>query len=153
MTTDTKDAAGQALCETLGNLAFMFADPQDPDAPPSEPRNGLKVSLEFKGAAEGALELAIPENLAPEIAANILGCDEDDDEAITAARDSLREVLNITCGKLLPQLYGEDKLFDLSAPLIGEMNQTEWCEMQQDAGTVRYQVDEKPILVRLTISA
>jgi len=148
-----KDAAGQALCETLSKLAFIFADPQDPDAPPTEPQRGLLARLTFRGSVQGTLEMALTAPLGTEIAANILGCEPDDEEAEKASIDSVKEVLNVMCGQILPQLYGEDNLFDLSAPEIQEIDLTKWCEMQRDEKTARYQIDEKPVLVRLQLAS
>jgi hypothetical protein len=153
MSAEHKEEAGQALCDTLSKLAFMFADPQDEDAPPSEPKRALKVAVEFSGAKKGVLELMIPEPLCPEIAAGMLGCDPDDEQAVSASTDSLKELLNVVCGQLLPNIYGNDKLFDLGAPRIDEVNQAAWCELQRDEGTGRFQVDEHPLLVRLNVAA
>lgn len=153
MSVEHKDEAGKALCETLSKLAFLFADPQDEDCPPSEPKRALKVALDFSGAHKGTLELMVPEPLCPEIAAGILGCDPDDEQAVGSGADSLKELLNVVCGQLLPQIYGNDKLFDLGAPHIVEVNQTAWCELQRDESTGRFQVDEHPLLVRLQVAA
>ena len=92
MTETLKDTAGQALCETLSRLAFIFADPQDPDSPPTEPKRSLKARLSFRGSVQGTLEMALPAPLGIEIAANILGCEPDDEEAETACVDSVKEV-------------------------------------------------------------
>lgn len=148
-----KDAAGQALCETLSRLAFLFADPQDPDTPPAEPKTSLKARLAFKGSVQGTLEMALPSPLGTEIAANILGCEPDDEEAEKASVDSVKEVLNVMCGQILPQLFGEDKLFDLTAPEVEEMNLNEWCDLQRDEETARFQIDEQPVLVRLRLAS
>lgn len=153
MTATHKDAAGQALCETLSRIAFIFADPQDPDAPPTEPQSSLKARLSFKGSVQGTLEMALPAPLGTEIAANMLGCEPDDEEAAKASIDSVKEVLNVMCGQILPQLYGEHTLFDLTAPEVEEINLTDWCDLQRDEQTARFQIEEQPVLVRMCLAS
>jgi hypothetical protein len=110
----------QALAETaagtLEQLAFLFAYPSE---------GGLEASADdavgcrvcFEGARAGELWGAFARSLLPELAGNMLGL-----EAIeTVAEqqlDALREVMNVICGNLLPQISGPSAVFEIKRPEI-----------------------------------
>lgn len=60
--------------------------------------------MSFTGAMQGECLLMVPEALCPEIAANILGLDTDDELAAMRAQDALKELLNVTCARIAEKL-------------------------------------------------
>jgi hypothetical protein len=56
--------------------------------------------------------------VAPELAVNMLGLDDDVQVSPADQKDALREMLNIICGNLLPALAGDQAVFDIEAPEI-----------------------------------
>jgi len=106
--------------ETLEQLAFMFSfpDDMDPDAIWEESVTGCHVS--FTGHTPGGLLMLISSAALPELAANMLGLEEDETPPVDQQKDALREALNVICGNLLPRVGGVEAVFDIQAPEILE---------------------------------
>ena len=94
---------------------------------------------------------AVPPQMCAEIAANVLGIDPEDDLAQEQSVDALKEVLNITCGKMLPVLAGTEPVFDMSLPETLEINADAWTARLNEPGTLSFMVDDSPVLLRLLI--
>jgi hypothetical protein len=100
----------------------------------------------------GSLTLVMPEAMAVEIAANFLGVDADDPAADVAARDALKELLNIVCGNVLTALYGQEAVFDLEIP---EASEAAFEDVAEIAGTVDamvFDVEGWPVLLRADLA-
>jgi chemotaxis protein CheY-P-specific phosphatase CheC len=95
----SQTALGQALSDALETMAFIAPSPPE-DASPS-PGPAVLSRIEYRGAANGALELACPEAFGAMLVANLLGCPADGPDANERAADALRELINITCGTIL----------------------------------------------------
>jgi hypothetical protein len=65
--------------------------------------------------------LRVSENLLAPLANNMLGLECDQDSPTYAQQiDALKEMLNVACGNLLPELAGTQAVFNLSAPQFQE---------------------------------
>ena len=53
-----------------------------------------------------------------ELAANMLGVDEDDETTSGQQYDALKETLNVICGNLIPAIAGGLEIFDIDPPEI-----------------------------------
>ena len=51
-----------------------------------------------------------------ELAANMLGIDEDEEIEETQKHDALKEALNVICGNVLPAIAGRQAVFNIGAP-------------------------------------
>ena len=60
----------------------------------------------------------------PELAANMLGLDDDESPSEEQQKDALRESLNVICGNLLPRVGGKEAVFDIQAPEILDVEAT-----------------------------
>lgn len=76
----------------------------------------LYVGMGFEGPFKGRMAMSASEELAPMLAANMLGVDEDDPDAEEKGADALKEILNMLCGNLLPAVAGTDAEFRMQAP-------------------------------------
>ena len=93
----------------------MFAEEVDINEISMSDTECVKVYMEFTGDLySGSLMMILPNNISNELAANILGIDDFSDEASELGQDSLKEVLNVICGRVLTEISGEEPLFDLS---------------------------------------
>ena len=127
MCKDYSDILYRVLEESMENLAFMFAESVDYS----------EISMNFTGDLyNGSLLMILPNNISNELAANILGIDDFSEEANNLGHDSLKEVLNVICGRVLTEIFGMEPLFDLSIPeleiissndLDGHTNDTNLC--------------------------
>lgn len=75
----------------------------------------VTITVPFRGPSEGALVLGLQGMPVAEIAANMLGEDEAD---AAQQRDALAELGNVLCGRVLPLVWGEQAVFDLSSPVV-----------------------------------
>ena len=72
--------------------------------------------MTYSGGMTGSISLIVPDDVCPEIAANVLGKDPDDAIVAAQSADALKEVLNVLCGNILTAVAGESPVFDLSVP-------------------------------------
>lgn len=116
MSEESSEALGRVAADTLEQLVFLFTSPEDPDADPVELEKSI-VRVRFSGPFGGELILSLPTQMLPEIAANMLGSeDEDEAPSVEQQQDASRELLNVICGNLLPAIGGADAVFELEAP-------------------------------------
>ncbi|MCP4644249.1 MAG: chemotaxis protein CheX [bacterium] len=152
MEANPKEVLGQVFPEILENLAFMFADEADPAELQDPPEDGITAAMEFTGQFSGSIAVTVPAAMCLELAANMLGVDEEDERAMDKARDALKELLNITCGHVLTSLAGEEPVFDLSVPRVEDLDPASWPALTEDAGAVGCLVDDAPLLLRISVS-
>lgn len=107
----------------LDDAAFTFSDLAE-TAPPCAPRLVL-ASLPFLGSQKGRVLLAIPPDLAIEIAANLLGVDPSASDAVDCANDATGEITNMVTASLLTAWLGADPSCNLGTP------QTTLCNPEQ----------------------
>lgn len=106
--------------ETFGALAFMMAVPDD-DAAEVAGETVTTIVVEFDGPTRGALFVTVSDEIMPEIAENMLGLNFGDDPPTPDQQtDALKELLNVICGNLLPEIAGAEAVFDVSAPAVAE---------------------------------
>lgn len=100
---------------TLEQLAFLFSFPEDQDRPFCQD-GAVGCRVKFSGPVSGEMLLAISSAVLPELAANMLGAEDEDDVDPVQLSDALRETGNIVCGNALPAIYGKEAVFDLDIP-------------------------------------
>ncbi len=118
MSDNHSQLLSEVAAETLEQLAFIFSFSDDPDenALWDEDVTGCHVS--FSGPHQGEILLAINSAVLPELAANMLGLDDDEAPPPDQQEDALREALNVICGNVLPKVGGLEAVFNISAPAI-----------------------------------
>jgi chemotaxis protein CheY-P-specific phosphatase CheC len=103
----------QVVEDTLASMAFVFTtEPADAGSP------GVTAQVAFSGPCEGELMLRLPKESLAEIAANMLGADEQSPPTTAQQSDALGEVLNVVAGNLLPLLAGREAVFNVSPPRV-----------------------------------
>ena len=141
----------QVLNDVLEQLAFMFGEEVEPAELPAPGGVCVRAEMAFAGPMNGSLKIAVTEEMCPEIAANILGAEPDDDRVMEKARDALKELLNITCGQVLTAIAGEEPVFDLSVPQAAEITPEEWQAMAMAPEMAAVLADDYPVLICLRI--
>jgi CheY-specific phosphatase CheX len=74
--------------------------------------------------------------------------DPEDDLVRERALDSLKEMLNVTCGQLLTSFAGEGPVFDLSIPAVAELDGNAWEEFLNAPETLSFLVDDSPAALK-----
>ena len=135
--------------QILEDLAFMFAEEPEDEEIFGTGAPYVNVSMTYNGPSTGTLSLSVPEELCPEIAANVLGLDPDDEIITAKPHDALKELLNVICGNLLTEMAGEDPVFDLSIPEVRPLDTEGWNTMRVEPTTESFSVDDYPVLLGL----
>ncbi len=150
MKTNLNDVLHRVFCEVAERMAFLFCESPEADASCEPPPEIIGALMTFAGPLRGELRIATVPEVCREVASNVLGVEPDDEAAERASADALKELLNVTCGRILTELAGEEPVFDLSVPEVSEMSEDEWTRLGESASSILLMVDEYPI--RLTLS-
>ncbi|MHB8079953.1 MAG: chemotaxis protein CheX, partial [Candidatus Krumholzibacteriia bacterium] len=109
--------------------------------------------MNFRGARRGSFSLAAAAGLCPELAANVLGLEPQEAQALERSGDAFQELLNVTCGHVLTAVAGESAVFDLDAPQLGRLDDAGWNALRALPGAVGFTVEGHPVLLRLQLDA
>jgi len=101
--------------ETLESLAFMFTE-CDEEEKGKESEAPTWVRISFSGPFSGSLMVGVDPGVLGELAENMLGTE--DEVTLAEKEDALRELANVICGNLLPEIGGKEEIFQLEAPQI-----------------------------------
>lgn len=135
----------------IEQTAFMFGEPAPRDTLAIIGAGFVQAAMSFRGPMQGTLLLAVPRSACLEITGNVLGMEVDDPFVAERATDSLKEILNVTCGHILTELAGEAPVFDLSIPEVKDLDDTAAQLFLDDPHTLAFQADDCPMLVQLII--
>lgn len=101
----------------LERLAFIFSFPaMERDEISLE--SAAASSVSFSGPFAGSIVLAVTDRALPEIAENMLGLPEGEGLSVEQQHDALKELVNVICGNLLPEIAGKQAVFDFDMPCI-----------------------------------
>jgi len=103
--------------ETLEKLAFIFAFSDD-ERVNDGPAPAVTGRVDFNGHFSGALMMRISQGAVTELAANMLGLDDDSEISGGEQQDAFKEMLNVICGNLLPAIAGDQMEFSIGSPAI-----------------------------------
>ena len=146
METERIELFENVFCDVFENLAFMFGELVEKTDLPTDNTDYVQARMTFSGAQSGKIILAVPAEMCPEIAANVLGLDPDDEQVHDLAEDALKELINILCGQLLTGIAGVKPVFDLSVPDIRNISSAEWTELLNTDGSLGFIVDDYPVV-------
>ncbi len=96
----------------------MFAVPEE-DAIDSAP-GSTAATVSFDGAFQGQFAIAIADQMLPALATNMLGLEEEVSSTLSQQHDALKELANVVCGNLLPEIAGPQAEFRVGAPELKE---------------------------------
>ncbi|MGZ8379787.1 MAG: chemotaxis protein CheX [Gemmatirosa sp.] len=106
-----------AATSTFESLALLFAESPPSGAQANAPLT-YAVRVAFAGPCAGALDVAVSDDVAVALAANMLGLDPDAVRADAGVRqDAVGELANVVCGNVLPLVAGREVVFHLAAPV------------------------------------
>jgi len=132
------EALAQVGVETFEKLAFMFAFLADGE-PAEQIEDAVSAGVVFSGPFSGRVTMNISAALLPELAANMLGLDDEAEVTLEQQYDALKETLNVVCGNLLPAIGGRDPIFNMEMPKV--LSQDEMPEPEA-LSLVRLEFDE-----------
>lgn len=148
MANDPVEVLNEVFPWVLESCAFMFADPialSEVD----EQASFLAATVQFDGAAVGALTVAVPRPHGPELAANMLGLDVEDLKAYGLAPDALGEVTNVCCAHVLTAIAGTTATCNMRAPRAYPASLAELLDGGPATAIAAFLIAEKPAIVIL----
>jgi CheY-specific phosphatase CheX len=142
MEQQLKRILSEVANETLEKLAFLFALPDDErNGDGQEPTLSGKVG--FNGYFAGTLLMIISKSVIPELAANMLGLDDDAEISAAEQQDAFKEILNVICGNVLPAIAGDQVEFNIEAPeLLSQKTAAKLNKENKSACVVRLMLEE-----------
>jgi CheY-specific phosphatase CheX len=149
MQTGNKEVVSEVFCSVIEQIAFMFAEVASLEDMAGLDQAFVEASMSFDGQLRGRLSMAVPKDACVLIAGNVLGMEQDDPFVTTGAADSLKELLNVTCGHILTSLAGDRPVFDLSIPQVSDLDEEAVQSLLAAPDTVAFLVEDAPVLVRL----
>lgn len=105
----------RVISEVAEGAAFVFTDKLAQEPAPGS-WSPVGVQLSFHGDPGGRIRLWADPGFARLAAANMLGVDEESDEAGERGIEALKELLNIIVGRFITSAYGDDRVFELGLP-------------------------------------
>ena len=144
---ETEDILVEALSEALEKMAFLALLPLDDEA--VEPVETISTEIRFDGPQKGILQILAGPDFGTILAENIGAVCEVNDEICC---DALKELVNVTCGLLLPLLTGSSQeVFDVTVPkTVKGQEAPKWQEFITDTKTYVHNVEGQLIATRLT---
>ncbi len=140
-----KDLLRIVFTNIIETQAFMFSDVVE--TLDSDADKYIKTVIEFKGKVNGNITFVTTYEMGNELATNMLGLDFDEEPGELDIIDSLKELLNVTCGNFVTKLEGTDSVFNLSIPENFELNKNQWEDIVKDDDTIKFAVDDYPFIV------
>ena len=149
MTEEIKETLKQVTIDTLEKLAFIFAYGEE-DAEEDDFENMTTAGVEFSGPFSGLLMMTISNSSLAEIAANMMGKDDDEEIPIEQQNDTLKEALNIICGNLLPKIADSQVVFNIGTPETFDNEKRCFiCNSKGDFVTTGIELDEGSCIMHL----
>ena len=136
----------EVFANVLEKFAFMFSEPVTPadffmDDPPY-----YHATIAFSGPHHGRLGIAASCKFCKLLSANILG-EEEGSAPEAQASDSLKELLNVTCGEFLEKLSGPQVVYNLSVPDSASWTREQMQDLSDSDKAILLLVDNLPIIL------
>ena len=133
--------------ETFEALAFLLPMPE-----PDEPFENCPTAtgtVSFHGPFNGKLVVTLPEAVLEELTGNMLGLDDGADVPVDSQQDALKELANVVCGNILPEIAGTTAIFNVDAPELIDASAPGSGDGLSTAATTRFFLDSGPASVEL----
>lgn len=85
--------------------------------------------MDFRGPVSGTVYLVTSPSQAAQLAGNLLGLDEDDEEVMEKCPAAVNELLNMVVGIFVNQVYGESQSYTLGIPSLKSLSQEDFEDL------------------------
>ncbi len=133
----------RVLSETLEEAAFIFIDQGD-DGLEFTRDTLVRAGISYtKDNQKIELVIVSTEAVATELAANFMGIEPDDPMARQKSLDAFAEILNIVCGALLEDAYGDEAEYEMGVPHVGILSRRDLIEEDKNmAVRLQFETEE-----------
>ena len=151
MEENLNDVLTKMFAEVAEQMAFLFCEPAREEELSASTSSYVEARMTFLGPRRGALRIATTPELCRQVSANVLGIEPEDEQAQRGADDALKELLNVTCGRFLTAIAGEEAVFDLSVPAVSRLSAEEWGRFCRESEMARLMVEDSPVLLSVSV--
>lgn len=136
--------------ETLEQLAYIFSSPSE-EIDMLTP-NSMVASIPFSGPFSGRLMMKIATLPVLELVANMLGIDENEIDSEQKS-DAIKETLNILCGNILPEIAGNQDIFNIKTPHIISKEELIESENEEAFAATTLSIDDEMCSIYLFVDS
>lgn len=130
------------LSACIEDTAFIFITETE-----FESFDAVCATISYETAVKGSFSLCCSKQLGIILAANLLGIEEQSNEAEANYQFAVAEILNIVGGMLVPDIWGETISYSLGVPVLTEQNSAQLLEIVKNSDEyVCFDADGEPIL-------
>ena len=141
---DTLVIMSEALTHSLEKMAFLMVLPMEEEL--GSPASPIMAQIDFSGPRNGTIQIACGMRFASCMAENLGGMT---DASESQCRDAAAELVNVTCGLVLPLIAGSPgDVFDVTVPHIEPVD---WSSFVSSDDAQVLNVEDMPIAAKLTI--
>jgi len=133
--------------ETFEALAFLLPMPEPSE--PFESGPAVAVSVRFHGPFGGKVVLTLPEAVLGELTCNMLGLDDGVETPVDIQQDALKELANVVCGNILPEIAGTTTVFNVDGPELVDTSAPVHGSGLSSTAITRFFLDAGPASVEL----
>jgi CheY-specific phosphatase CheX len=133
--------------ETFEALAFLLPVPEPSE--PFENRPSVVVSVRFTGPFNGEVIVTLPEATLGELTCNMLGLDDSENIPAETQDDAFKELVNVVCGNILPEIAGTTAVFNVETPKVIDTATTMSREGLLPVAITQFFLDSGPVSVEL----
>ncbi|AQT67529.1 hypothetical protein STSP2_00677 [Anaerohalosphaera lusitana] len=145
-TANCSNVIRESLVQALETMAFMTAE-ESMDVPTEE--NAIVTAVDFEGPVSGRIFLWAGMEFAREFGQNLSGGFEIADEHCV---DGLSELLNVTCGLVLPMVASSPTdTFDMRVPRRVAEGNEDWEIFVSGDEVIRLNVEGHPVAVKMVL--
>ncbi|MCA8938766.1 MAG: chemotaxis protein CheX [Planctomycetes bacterium] len=149
----SNDNISRAVSQVMETSAFMMAMPCDAEDLDTPEASLISVDVEVAGDKPGKVFVVAPLAFARELAANVLGVDEDDDDIERRVGDAFRELCNVITGQIVTTLFGESATVSLSPPKSAMHDAAAWEELCTSEENFAFDVEDYPVVLHFDFQA
>jgi hypothetical protein len=113
----TVEVLADVAARVLEDMAFLFTVLSADAAP--WPDGAVEATLSFHGPERWEIRIRTSPELASRLAADMLGVEPGDPEALGCAGDAVGELLNVVAGALAERVFGAEAVCRLGVPRPG----------------------------------
>ncbi|PLX16683.1 MAG: hypothetical protein C0601_09400 [Candidatus Muiribacterium halophilum] len=145
---EIKEKIDQVFTEVFENVGFIFADRVEAkDIEETDKEDFIIAYITLKGEVAGDVIVMMELSIASEFTANMMGLDFDEVPEEEFINDATKELSNILCGNIASKVFGKEKDFDISIPIVNQVSKKEMHELIEDNTSIFYSVDERPLII------
>ena len=145
MTTFSSDELADVASQVLESIVFAFSEPLD-TLPPYNAEKFLTGEVTYSGSHTGKLTIVAPASLCQDWADMMSS-----KHSPTIVFDTLAELTNIVAGHWVSRHFAKDDKVNLNPPTVCETVQSSWEALANDPSTVALCIDDRPLVVQVTI--